>query len=275
MTNAQSKMIKQRIFPLVMLFDNNTKTELRSCEEMSAFIDMTENTISYSAFNNQGENSGEELRVDKEFYNILKDKLVEDIGILVDRMMKSDSIQNFPLSHRSKEEIKHHSRILAFGEEVGLMNDGRVFDGFLGFLDCMIRKLRQPKNDDDDDDWGLGGLINNELELLRITGRELNVNGVKLESECHIVLSITTPKEHKRVFGESQMRVCDNCEKRQSPEMEKMEKCGGCNSVRYCNRDCQKEHWKSHKSNCKRLQPLYQKAMETQKENKEIIMDEC
>jgi hypothetical protein len=30
-----------------------------------------------------------------------------------------------------------------------------------------------------------------------------------------------------------------------------LKRCKGCNSVRYCGADCQKEHWKAHKAACK------------------------
>ena len=30
-------------------------------------------------------------------------------------------------------------------------------------------------------------------------------------------------------------------------------KCTGCKTVFYCNKDCQKKHWKTHKFECKKL----------------------
>ena len=32
--------------------------------------------------------------------------------------------------------------------------------------------------------------------------------------------------------------------------------CSGCKNVFYCNRDCQKKHWTSHKNDCKNLKEL-------------------
>lgn len=42
-------------------------------------------------------------------------------------------------------------------------------------------------------------------------------------------------------------RMCIQC---QSPATEA---CGGCSSVSYCGRECQKAHWKTHKAHCKFL----------------------
>jgi 3-phosphoinositide dependent protein kinase-1 len=42
------------------------------------------------------------------------------------------------------------------------------------------------------------------------------------------------------------MEKCANCEAvNETPML-----CGGCKSVSYCNRDCQKSHWKTHKTQC-------------------------
>ena len=35
-----------------------------------------------------------------------------------------------------------------------------------------------------------------------------------------------------------------------------MSRCAGCQAVFYCNRDCQKAHWKQHKDTCKQLSTL-------------------
>ena len=44
------------------------------------------------------------------------------------------------------------------------------------------------------------------------------------------------------------LEKCANCKKFQS----NMKRCGNCNKVRYCGKECQRKHWKEHKSNCKR-----------------------
>ena len=44
------------------------------------------------------------------------------------------------------------------------------------------------------------------------------------------------------------LEKCANCKKFQP----NMKRCGTCNKVRYCGKECQRKHWKEHKSNCKR-----------------------
>ena len=274
MTNAQSKMINEKFqFPKVMLFTETTQTELRGVEQMSAYIDMTESHIAFGGkFEDNNEETGEELRVDKEFFGELSKTLLVRCGELIDKMMRNESsIQNFPLSTRSLEECKDESVVMEFNKGVGLNKDD-VCSGFLVLVGAMLRKMRGEKKPND---FELGGIINDKLELLRVTGREVSACGALIEGKYRIVLTITTPKEYRRVFGDSQWRYCENCENRREGGVDKMEKCSGCNSVRYCNETCQKEHWKSHKSDCKRLQPIYQKSKETTKKNIEIIMDEC
>ena len=279
MTNAQSKMINEKFqfqFPKVMLFTQTTETELRSTEQMSAFIDMTESHIAFGGnFQDNDEETGEELRVDKEFFEEFCGTLVEHCGELIDKMMISDPIQHFPQSNRSFEECREQSVLLEFGEGAGL-NKPDVCRRFLVLVEQLVRKMR---GEEKPNDYKLGGLINTQLELLRITGREISVTGNMKDGKYRIALSINTPKEYRRVFGYSQTRVCENCEEQGKGGVEKMKKCGGCNSVRYCSLVCQKEHWKSHKTDCKRLQPLYQKSMETTKNNKESMkcmnMNEC
>jgi len=39
---------------------------------------------------------------------------------------------------------------------------------------------------------------------------------------------------------------CRTCKK----EGDNMTKCGGCHAYRYCSRECQKDHWKIHKTDC-------------------------
>lgn len=42
---------------------------------------------------------------------------------------------------------------------------------------------------------------------------------------------------------------CDNCKKTDTS----LKRCVKCKSAAYCDRDCQKAHWKQHKKDCSRL----------------------
>jgi hypothetical protein len=42
---------------------------------------------------------------------------------------------------------------------------------------------------------------------------------------------------------------CENCGTAETKEA-KLKKCSRCKMVAYCNRDCQKNHWKEHKEDC-------------------------
>jgi len=42
--------------------------------------------------------------------------------------------------------------------------------------------------------------------------------------------------------------ICMNC--KVSKKLEELSKCGGCNMVCYCSKECQKKHWKTHKKDC-------------------------
>ena len=50
-------------------------------------------------------------------------------------------------------------------------------------------------------------------------------------------------------------------------------KCTACKAVFYCNRDCQKKHWKTHKFDCKSLpyKVNFKKLLKTAHEINEVI----
>lgn len=47
-------------------------------------------------------------------------------------------------------------------------------------------------------------------------------------------------------------RCCVNCGLAEGSSAFRFQKCSGCSLVFYCGRDCQKVHWKTHKSDCRR-----------------------
>lgn len=50
---------------------------------------------------------------------------------------------------------------------------------------------------------------------------------------------------------------CAHCGKIESPsDAQKLCRCTACKVVYYCGKDCQRDHWKAHKSYCKRIQSI-------------------
>jgi len=53
----------------------------------------------------------------------------------------------------------------------------------------------------------------------------------------------------------------------------KLRKCGSCHTTAYCNGDCQKEHWKIHKAQCKKMKAAKIRDITTDKAD-EIKQDD-
>jgi MYND finger len=58
----------------------------------------------------------------------------------------------------------------------------------------------------------------------------------------------STPSPSHLVEEESTVKKCKSCGK------DGVKKCGGCGQVYYCSRKCQRNDWKRHKAECKRVQ---------------------
>jgi tetratricopeptide (TPR) repeat protein len=69
-------------------------------------------------------------------------------------------------------------------------------------------------------------------------------------------------EKEKKVFSPDLENPCDCCLKEGA-----FLRCGQCHSVYYCDRDCQKNHWKTHKRHCKVLVTFKE---ETEQQNKEL-----
>ena len=54
--------------------------------------------------------------------------------------------------------------------------------------------------------------------------------------------------------------------------MERLKLCGACKSVRYCNKECQTEHWKDHKAVCR---TTCSGCLETRPDGPALIVCEC
>jgi hypothetical protein len=54
----------------------------------------------------------------------------------------------------------------------------------------------------------------------------------------------------------TQGEMCANCYVLEKTLDEKLLKCGQCRLIKYCSRECQREHWKeAHKKQCKKVAP--------------------
>ncbi len=58
----------------------------------------------------------------------------------------------------------------------------------------------------------------------------------------------TPPPAEAPPAAATALRVCAACGSTAGP----LRKCEGCKAVRYCNHDCQKKHWPTHKGSCKK-----------------------
>jgi hypothetical protein len=72
-------------------------------------------------------------------------------------------------------------------------------------------------------------------------------------------LSKTVLKAQKKYVKSTtnltQGEMCANCYVLEKTLHEKLLKCGQCRLIKYCSPTCQKEHWKAHKKQCKKVVP--------------------
>jgi predicted nicotinamide N-methyase len=100
--------------------------------------------------------------------------------------------------------------------------------------------------------------------------KEVKAAWQKLQSAQHEQRKHTEEEEKTAEPEEEEVEGCSRCGAVQrftpdNPEG-KLMKCGGCRSVSYCSRECQKKAWKKHKADCKairaRLEQQSQSAVE-------------
>jgi ankyrin repeat protein len=63
--------------------------------------------------------------------------------------------------------------------------------------------------------------------------------------------------------------VCQSCQTVASPQGPRLKLCSGCESVRYCSRQCQLDHYKEHKSECKKVRAAKKKKKKKEEEEEE------
>ena len=56
---------------------------------------------------------------------------------------------------------------------------------------------------------------------------------------------------HRKVEIETLAKTCACCSRTKATGATSMRTCAGCNLVYYCSEECQKLHWKAHKSTCR------------------------
>lgn len=91
----------------------------------------------------------------------------------------------------------------------------------------------------------------------------LSCNGIGMVSPTGVASPIrhmencTLSDRDKRVITNAQKgKSCASCGVHDGSEFKKLMKCKGCQSVYYCSSECQKSHWKAHKSECKKKQGM-------------------
>jgi hypothetical protein len=60
-------------------------------------------------------------------------------------------------------------------------------------------------------------------------------------------------KQVKSTTNLTEGEMCANCYVLEKTLHDKLLKCGQCRLIKYCSRECQREHWKAHKKQCKKV----------------------
>jgi len=72
------------------------------------------------------------------------------------------------------------------------------------------------------------------------------ISNNKLEMRNEIPININTTKYINKKYQENNQRKCDYCDKPNN-----LLRCSRCKSTYYCDKKCQRQHWKDHKKQCK------------------------
>ena len=95
---------------------------------------------------------------------------------------------------------------------------------------------------------------NTELDSVKsAVKRFLSSDAENKGKKFHTFLSVESVRHGREIVSTStelqsqSHEECANCKKAQP----NLKKCGACRKVQYCGKECQRAHWKEHKSNCK------------------------
>ena len=95
---------------------------------------------------------------------------------------------------------------------------------------------------------------NTQVEYVKsVVKRFLSSDAENKGKKFHTFLSVESVEHGREVVSTStelqsqSHEECANCKKAQP----NLKKCGACGKVQYCSKECQRVHWKEHKSNCK------------------------
>tara|TARA_R110000868_G_scaffold166063_1_gene399883 strand:+ start:282 stop:839 length:558 start_codon:yes stop_codon:yes gene_type:complete len=148
---------------------------------------------------------------------------------------------------------------------VGLIKEGRYETDVLVLFPALKTNPFAERSDKI-----LSSLIDAVAETLRTDERMTKSEIETLRTDYHLVASYANDRAKTHPFGLSLKfmpnekmasfrktarkagcplkEVCDGCRE----FFKTTYKCGGCKSVRYCGAECAKNHWKSHKKDCKK-----------------------
>ena len=72
------------------------------------------------------------------------------------------------------------------------------------------------------------------------------LSSCSLSSESYNPSTSPLPNSRK-MTARAKFKECENCH---TEKLDRIRVCSACKRVAYCNSDCQKEHWKTHKQTC-------------------------
>ncbi|CAG5119075.1 unnamed protein product [Candidula unifasciata] len=188
-------------------------------------------------------------------------KVVIVLSRLVEKNMKSRETNDvlamkchfisciIKLAAEAKEKDKEHS----LNTWLKALMKGREEDGFLEFQERLIRQALK------EFPYASSALFQ---QLVR------QIAPVKIGNEP-TALSLLIAAMNGQQFAWEAAEGCDTC-----GEPKAKSKCSKCKMVAYCNQECQRLHWPTHKKFCDKLAERYRKEEERRKKEEEKQREE-